>query len=46
MMPLGSAPQSLGRWRRVTTREPGDLPERSHPAGARDARSGRASAVV
>ena len=36
-MPLGLAMQGLGRWRRVTTREPGDLPERSHlPAcGAR-----------
>ena len=36
----------LGRWRKATTREPGDLPERSHPSGARDARSGRTSAVV
>jgi hypothetical protein len=44
--PLGFAQQSLGRWRKATTREPGDLPERSHPSGARDARSGRTSAVV
>src|ERR1700739_722635 len=35
-----------GRWKTVTTREPGDLPERSHPSGVRGARTGRASAVV
>ena len=29
-VPLGLAVQGLGRPRRVTTREPGDLPERSH----------------
>ena len=32
--------------RRVTTREPGDLPERGHPSYARWARAGRTSAVV
>jgi hypothetical protein len=45
-MPLGLAVQGLGRRRRVRTREPGDLPERSHPSGVRGARSGRTSAVV
>lgn len=40
-MPLGLAMQGLGRWRRVTTREPGDLPERSHlPACGARARGG------
>ena len=36
-MPLGFAEQSLGRWKAVTTRKPGDLPERRHlpPRGAR-----------
>jgi hypothetical protein len=28
------------------TRQPGDLPERSHPSGVRCARTGRCSAVV
>ena len=45
-MPLGLAMQGLGRRRRVTTREPGDLPERRHPSGVRGARSGRTSAAV
>jgi hypothetical protein len=45
-MPLGFAVQSLGRLRRATTREPGDLPELGHPSGVRGARSGRTSAVV
>jgi high affinity Mn2+ porin len=30
----------------VKTREPGDLPERSHPSGVRGARAGRTSAAV
>ena len=34
-MPLGLAMQGLGRRRRVTTREPGDLPERGHPSDVR-----------
>ena len=34
-VPLGLAMQGLGRRRRVTTREPGDLPERGHPSGVR-----------
>jgi hypothetical protein len=33
--PLGLAQQGLGRWRKVTTREPGNLPERRHPSAAR-----------
>ena len=45
-VPLGLAAQGLGRRRRVTTREPGDLPERRHPSDARWARAGRTSAVV
>ena len=45
-MPLGLAMQGLGRRRRVTTRKPGDLPERRHPSGVRGARSGRTSAAV
>ena len=45
-MPLGLAMQGLGRRRRVKTREPGDLPERSHPSGVRGARAGRISAAV
>ena len=45
-MPLGLAMQGLGRRRRAATREPGDLPERRHPSGARGARSGRTSAAV
>jgi hypothetical protein len=45
-MPLGLAVQDLGRRRRVTTREPGDLPERGHPSDVRWARAGRTSAVV
>jgi hypothetical protein len=45
-MPLGFAVQSLGRRRRIKTREPGDLPERRHPSGVRGARAGRTSAVV
>src|ERR1700728_586979 len=45
-VPLDLATQGLGRRRRVTTREPGDLPERGHPADARWARAGRTSAVV
>ena len=45
-MPLGLAMQGLGRRRRVTTREPGDLPERRHPSGVRGARTGRTSAAV
>jgi hypothetical protein len=45
-MPLGFAMQSLGRRRRVRTREPGNLPERSHLSGVRGVRSGRTSAVV
>ena len=32
-VPLDLAMQGLGRRRRVRTREPGDLPERSHPTG-------------
>jgi hypothetical protein len=45
-VPLGLAVRGLGRRRRVTTREPGDLPERRHPSGVRRARMGRTSAVV
>jgi hypothetical protein len=45
-VPLGLAAQGLGRRRRVTTREPGDLPERRHPSDARWARAGRTSAAV
>ena len=45
-MPLGLAMQGLGRRRRVTTREPGDLPERGHPSDVRWARAGRTSAAV
>jgi high affinity Mn2+ porin len=45
-VPLGLATQGLGRRRRVTTREPGDLPERGHPADVRWARAGRISAAV
>ena len=45
-MPLGLAMQGLGRRRRVTTREPGDLPERCHPSAVRGARAGRTSAAV
>ena len=45
-MPLGLAMQGLGRWRRVTTREPGDLPERSHLPACGEARAGRTSAAV
>jgi hypothetical protein len=45
-VPLDLAMQGLGRQRRVTTREPGDLPERRHPSDARRARVGRTSAAV
>jgi hypothetical protein len=45
-VPLGLVVQGLGRRRRAATREPGDLPERSHPSVVRGARSGRTSAVV
>jgi hypothetical protein len=45
-MPLGFAVQGLGRRRGATTREPGDLPERSHPSTVRGARVGRTSAAV
>jgi hypothetical protein len=45
-VPLGFALQSLGRRRTAITREPGDLPERSHPTSARGARLERTSAVV
>jgi hypothetical protein len=45
-VPLGFALQGLGRRRRAITREPGDLPERRHPTGARGARLERTSAVV
>jgi hypothetical protein len=38
--------QSLGRRRGAETREPGDLPERSHPSGVRGARMGRSSAAM
>ena len=44
--PLGLAMRGLGRRRRVTTREPGDLPERGHPSDVRWARAGRTSAAV
>ncbi len=39
-VPLDLAAQGLGRRRRVTTREPGDLPERGHPTDVRWARLG------
>ena len=45
-VPLDLAMQGLGRRRRAATREPGDLPERSHPSGVRGARSGQTSAAV
>lgn len=45
-VPLGFAEQSLGRRTTVTTRKPGDLPERRHPSATRGARAGRASAVM
>jgi len=45
-VPLGFAVRSLGRRGRAITREPGDLPERSHPAVVRGARTGRTSAAV
>jgi hypothetical protein len=45
-VPLGFAEQSLGRRTTVTTRKPGDLPERRHPSATRGARAGRASAMM
>jgi hypothetical protein len=45
-VPLDLGIQGLGRRRRVTTREPGDLPERGHPSDVRWARAGRTSAAV
>jgi hypothetical protein len=45
-VPLGVAVRSPGRRRRATIREPGDLPERSHPSIVRGARMGRTSAAV
>jgi high affinity Mn2+ porin len=45
-MPLALAMQGLGRRRRVRTREPGDLPERSHLPACGGTRTGRTSAVV